>query len=95
MMKKSGASRLEFGSAEWERKAIQVNIDWIKDRHAEGYKFIDIGEDSSPNRSSFYKAEKETLSALGVKPMKGNSTHIAAARAAAKPSGRPPSKTGC
>ncbi|AVT12859.1 RHS repeat-associated core domain-containing protein, partial [Paracidovorax avenae] len=89
------ADRLRFGSEEWTRVALQVNIDWIKDRHAEGYEFIDIGKDSSPNRSNFYKAEKETLSALGVKPMKGNSTHIAAARAAAKPSRRPPPKTGC
>ncbi|GKS73220.1 DUF6531 domain-containing protein [Acidovorax sp. SUPP950] len=95
VIRSSGASTETMSSYEWERKAVQGNIDWINDRHAEGYKFIDIGADGAENRSSFYLAEKQALTDLGVKPARGNAAAIAAARAAAPVSGRPKSKLGC
>ncbi|WCM90478.1 DUF6531 domain-containing protein [Acidovorax sp. NCPPB 3576] len=95
IIRSSGASTETMSSYEWERKAVQGNIDWVNDRHAEGYKFIDIGADGAENRSSFYLAEKQALTDLGVKPARGNAAAIAAARAAAPVSGRPKSKLGC
>ena len=91
-MKKSGANREQLGSAEWERKAVEGNVEWIKDMHKERYTFIDLGEDSSPNRSSFYIAEKETLKTIDAKVLKGNKKNIEIVRDKAEPSRRPPSK---
>ncbi|SDE62180.1 RHS repeat-associated core domain-containing protein [Paracidovorax valerianellae] len=95
ILQSSGAASETMSSYEWERKAVQGNIDWVNDRHAEGYKFIDVGVDAAENRSSFYLAEKQALTELGIKPARGNSAAIAAARAAAPVSSRPKSKLGC
>ena len=92
IVKKSGANREQLGSAEWERKAVSGNVEWIKDMHKENYTFIDLGEDSSSNRSSFYLAEKETLKEINAKVLKANKKNIDIARNNAKPSRRPPSK---
>ena len=55
IVRRSGASRFEQGSKEWEEKAVGGNADWIRERAAEGYKFIDIGSDSTANRSPFLR----------------------------------------
>jgi len=97
IVKSSGAGREKLYSKEWERKAVQGNADWIEKMHKEGYEFIDIGVDSSPNRSAFYVAEKETLNSMRAKVYKGNTAAIEAARASVPMSDRPPSKVikGC
>ncbi|MDP4537656.1 RHS repeat-associated core domain-containing protein [Alkalimonas collagenimarina] len=92
IVKKSGANREQLGSAEWERKAVAGNVEWIKDMHKDNYTFIDLGEDSSSNRSSFYLAEKDALKEINAKVLKANKKNIDIARTSAKPSGRPPSK---
>nr|WP_262921828.1 RHS repeat-associated core domain-containing protein [Flavobacterium amniphilum] len=95
IVKNSGANKEVFGSAEWELKANQGNADWIVDRHNDGYKFIDIGEDAAPHRSSFYKTEKATLSSIGATVYRGSGRQINKARANAKTSNRPKSKINC
>jgi len=92
IVRKSGASRESFGTKEWEQKAVNGNVQWIKDMHEEGYTFIDIGNDALPHRSSFYVAEKVTLKEIDAKVHKGSKRNMGLARDNAKPSERPPSK---
>ncbi|MDE1465715.1 RHS repeat domain-containing protein, partial [Spartinivicinus poritis] len=95
LMEKSGAVMERFGSKNWEIIANEANAQWIRDRHKEGYVFIDIGEDAAKHRSSFYKTELRTLEKLGAKVYKGASKQIKKARAEAPVSQRPISKLDC
>ena len=90
--KASGASREEFGSKEWEQKAVAGNAVWIRQRAAEGYEFIDIGIDGATNRSPFYAAEKKALGRTGAKTYKANQCATVAARDGSKESSRPKAK---
>ena len=63
--------------------------------NAQGYSFIDIGIDASPNRSPFYIAEKSVLAEVGAKVYKGSPKKIDTARMNSRQSKRPPSKTLC
>ena len=88
-IKNSGS---DFGTKEWEEKAVGLNAAWIRERANEGYKFIDLGMDSSENRSPFYAAEKIALSRTGAKIMRPNRCGADSARNASTPSQRPPAK---
>jgi RHS repeat-associated protein len=95
LMAQSGANKFPRGSAEWESQALKANSDWIVDRHREGYSFIDIGADGSPNKSYFYAIERQTLHQINGKVYKGVPTAINEARNNSKPSARPKSKVLC
>jgi RHS repeat-associated protein len=95
LMKASGASRFPIGSQEWEVTALNANADWIVERYAEGYAFIDIGTDAAENRSPFYAVEKQTLAQVGGKVYKGAPRAVAEARKGSKESSRPKSKVLC
>jgi len=95
LMAQSGADKFRLGSAEWESRALNANADWIVNRNREGYSFIDIGGDGSPNKSVFYVVEKQTLHQIGGKVYKGAPTAINEARKNSKPSARPKSKVLC
>ena len=44
-----------------ETKLFNENKEWIKTKKEEGYNILDIGENSSGNKSTFYEMEKETV----------------------------------
>jgi RHS repeat-associated protein len=95
LMKVSGASKFPLGSQEWEVTALNANADWIVERHAQGYSFIDMGTDSAANRSPFYAVEKQTLAQVGGKVYKGAPSAVTEARKGSKESSRPKSKVLC
>jgi hypothetical protein len=74
---------------------LNANADWIVERHAQGYAFIDMGTDSAANRSPFYAVEKQTLAQVGGKVYKGAPSAVAEARKGSKESSRPKSKVLC
>ena len=95
LLKQSGAINFPIGSEEWESRALNANGDWIVDRNREGYLFIDVGKDDSPNRSAFYTIERQALHQIGGKVYKGAPTALNEARKNSKPSARPKSKVLC
>lgn len=95
LMKQSGANQLRTGSEEWEILALNANVNWMQSRNSEGYSFIDIGEDNSPNRSPFYAVEKQTLQQINGKVYKGSPKVIYETRKNSKSSPRPKSKALC
>ena len=80
------------GSKQWEEKAVAGNAKWLREQSAKGYGFIDLGTDSSQNRSPFYAAEKKVLARTKAKVFKPNRCAAGRARTAAKPSQRPKAK---
>lgn len=48
------------------KKALQGNIQWVKDMVSKGYKVLDVGPKGKNPTSFFYKAEVGTLKKLGV-----------------------------
>lgn len=95
LMQDSGAAKKTLGTIEWETIALNANANWIIQRHAEGYHFIDIGNDKSVNKSAFYIIERQTIKQIGAKSSPGSPKSIALARAGEKPSTRPKSKSMC
>jgi len=95
LMEESGASLIKPTKVEWEVIALEANAGWIRRMNAQGYSFIDIGIDASPNRSPFYIAEKSVLAEVGAKVYKGSPKKIDTARMNSRQSKRPPSKTLC
>lgn len=91
LMSQSGTDKLKLGSDKWERSALDANADWIIDRNRDGYSFIDISGDGSPNKSSFYIIGKHTLHQIGGKVYNG----APKTRSTSKPSARPKSKVLC
>jgi len=92
IIRSSGAFQATFRSKIWEEKAVGGNTIWIRERAAEGYKFIDIGNDSAANRSPFYAAEKKALGRVGAKIFPPNRCAAKEARNDAIVSDRPASK---
>ncbi|MFE8646083.1 RHS repeat domain-containing protein, partial [Sphingomonas sp. NCPPB 2930] len=79
-------------SKEWEQKAVAGNAKWVREHVAGGSLFIDIGTDSSKNRSPFYEAERKAIKRAGGKLFSGNRCAISRARSKAPESHRPPRK---
>jgi RHS repeat-associated protein len=80
------------GEKKWEEKAVAGNAKWLREQSAKGYSFIDLGTDSSQNRSPFYAAEKKVLARTKAKVFRPNRCAAGRARSAAKPSQRPKAK---